>query len=171
MGFDRDFFSSNFEDWMAINGTSDTVHNQNSPPWKIMFSFAMWMIWKNRNHFVFRGRSQNPRLARLITDYALEFFFCAGPTKGLRTWVTSLVKWGRLEIGWLKSNTDGSSLGNPRVVVGGGVIWDWFGKWIVGFSRKIDIVMSLLAELWAIRDGCSILIETWLWLKWSWMQR
>ena len=75
MGFHIDFFSCNLEDWMALNETSDTVHNQNSPPWKIMFSFAMWMIWKDRNHFVFRGQSQNPRLAKLIVDHALEFFF------------------------------------------------------------------------------------------------
>ena len=94
MGFDRDFFSSNLEDWMALNGNSDIVHNQNSPPWKIMFSFAVWMIWKDRNHFVFRGRTQNPRLAKLIADHALEFFFCAGSSRGPRIRVTSLVKWG-----------------------------------------------------------------------------
>ena len=55
MGFDRDFISSNVEDWMAINGKMDTAKNQNSPLWKIIFSFAVWNIWKNLNHVVFKG--------------------------------------------------------------------------------------------------------------------
>ena len=73
--------------------------------------------------------------------------------------MTSLVKWGRLKIGWVKLNTDGLSLGNPGAVGGGGVIRDWSGIWIVGFSRKIGIAMSLLAELWAIRDGLMLCID------------
>lgn len=91
VGFERDFFSLNVEDWMVINGKSDTVQTQNSPPWKITFSFAVWNIWKNRNHVVFKGQSQNPRLAKFINNHALEFFFCAGPSNVVRTWVTNLV--------------------------------------------------------------------------------
>ena len=144
---------------MALNGKSDTAHNQNFPLWKIIFSFAVWNIWKNRNHFVFKGRPQNPRLAKIIIDHALEFFFCAGLTNGLRTRVTNLVKWGRLEIRWMKLNTDGSSLGNLGIASGGGVIRDQSGRWVVGFSRKIGIATSLLAKLWAIRDGLMLCIE------------
>ena len=59
----------------------------------------------------------------------------------------NLVKWDRPGIGWMKLNTDGSSLGNPGSVGGGGVIRDWFGRWVSSFSRKIGIKMSLLAEL------------------------
>ena len=159
VGFDRDFFSSDIEDWMAINGKADTVHNQNFPPWKIIFSFAVWNIWKNRNQIVFRERSQNPRLAKIITDHAMEFFYCAGPANGMRSRVTNLVSWGRPEMGWMKLNTDGSSLGNPGSVGGGGVIRDWYGRWVVGFSRKIGVTTSLLAELWAIRDGLMLCID------------
>ena len=59
----------------------------------------------------------------------------------------------------MKLNTDGSSLGNPRAAGGGGVIRDWSGNWIVGFSRKIGIAMSLLAKLWAIQDGLMLCFD------------
>lgn len=59
----------------------------------------------------------------------------------------------------MKLNTDGSSLGNPGSAGGGGVIRDWSGRWVVGFSRKIGIATSLLAELWAIRDGLMLCID------------
>ena len=84
----------------------------------------MWNIWKNRNHFVFKGRQQNPSLAKIITNHALEFFFCASQTNTLQTWVTNLVKWDRPKLGWMKLNTNGSSLGNPGIAGGGGVIQD-----------------------------------------------
>lgn len=59
----------------------------------------------------------------------------------------------------MKLNTDGSSSGNSGLTGGGGVIRDWTGRWIVGFSRKIGIATSLLAELWAIRDGLMLCVD------------
>lgn len=59
----------------------------------------------------------------------------------------------------MKLNTDGSSLGNPRLVGGGGVIRDWTGRWIVGFSSKIGIASNLMAELWAIQDGLMLCVD------------
>lgn len=159
MGFHRDCFSSNIGDWMVTNGRSDTTQNQNSPLCKIIFTFAMWNIWKSRNQFVFKGWSQNPSLAKIIINHALEFFFYVGPTKFLRIRVTNQVKWDRPNIGWMKLNIDGLSLGNPGIAGGGGVIRDWSGRWVVGFSRKIGIVTNLLVDFWAIRDGLMPCIE------------
>lgn len=59
----------------------------------------------------------------------------------------------------MKLNINGLSLGNPRIAGGGGVIWDWSGRWVVGFSRKIGIATNLLADFWAIRDGLMPCIE------------
>ena len=59
----------------------------------------------------------------------------------------------------MKLNTDGSLLGIPGLAGGGGVIRDWTGRWIVGFSRNIGIASSLMAELWAIRDGLMLCVE------------
>ena len=54
---------------------------------------------------------------------------------------------------WVKLNTDGSSLGNPGLAGGGGVIHDIEGAWIMGFVRNIGITSRYIAELWALRDG------------------
>lgn len=59
----------------------------------------------------------------------------------------------------MKLNIDVLSLGNPRIVGGGGVIRDWSRRWVVGFSRKIGIVTNLLADFWAIPDGLMTCIE------------
>ena len=54
---------------------------------------------------------------------------------------------------WVKLNTDGSSLGNPGLAGGGGVIRDIEGAWIMGFVRNIGITSRYIAELWALGDG------------------
>ena len=45
---------------------------------------------------------------------------------------------------------DGSSLRNPHLVGGGGLIRDDNGDWVVGFARKIGIASSFMAKLWAL---------------------
>ena len=56
-------------------------------------------------------------------------------------------------------NTDGSSLGNPGLAGGGGLIRNEEGGWVAGFARKIGITTSFLAELWALRDGLSLCVD------------
>lgn len=69
------------------------------------------------------------------------------------TRIVKQIKWERPARGWVKLNTDGSSLGNPSLAGGGGVIQDEEGNWIVGFARNIGITTSFQAELWGLRDG------------------
>ena len=59
----------------------------------------------------------------------------------------------------MKLNTDGSSLSNPGLAGGGGVIRDEEGNWIVGFARNIGITTSFQAELWGLRDGLTLCVE------------
>ena len=42
---------------------------------------------------------------------------------------------------------DGSSIGNPGLARGGGLIRDKEGAWVVGFARNIGISSSFIAEL------------------------
>ena len=46
-------------------------------------------------------------------------------------------------LGWMKLNTNGSTLGNQ-------------GNWVRGFARAHDNTSSSIAELWALRDGLEI---------------
>uniref|UniRef100_A0A2N9IH06 RNase H type-1 domain-containing protein n=1 Tax=Fagus sylvatica TaxID=28930 RepID=A0A2N9IH06_FAGSY len=60
---------------------------------------------------------------------------------------------------WFKLNTDGSSLGNPGLAGGGGVIRNHVGDWVGGFSRVIGVTTSVQAELRALKDGLNLAID------------
>ena len=45
--------------------------------YKLVFLFAILLIWKNRNHVVFKGKSQNLVLAIEIKNQAMEYHLCA----------------------------------------------------------------------------------------------
>uniref|UniRef100_A0A5B7BAB3 Putative LINE-type retrotransposon LIb DNA n=1 Tax=Davidia involucrata TaxID=16924 RepID=A0A5B7BAB3_DAVIN len=61
--------------------------------------------------------------------------------------------------GFVKLNTDGSAKGNPGSAGFGGVIRDETGRWIKGFFGYIGVCSSIVAELWAIREGLRIMAE------------
>ena len=53
----------------------------------------------------------------------------------------------------MKLNSDGSVLGNPKKAGGGVVLKCSNGDWITGYLRKQGNTSSILAKLWALRDG------------------
>ena len=59
----------------------------------------------------------------------------------------------------MKLNTDRSSLGNPGVDGGGGLIRDENGNWVVGLARRIGIANSFMAELCALCDGLLLCLQ------------
>ena len=70
--------------------------------------------------------------------------------------ISTQIKWLRPERGWIKLNTDGevnSALGRAG---GGGILRDCEGNWIGGIARFLGNCYSLMAELWAFKDGLSL---------------
>ena len=57
------------------------------------------------------------------------------------------VRWSKPEFGWVWLNKDGSSIGNPGLAGGGGLIRDHNGTWIKGFTKSIGQASSVDAEL------------------------
>ena len=53
----------------------------------------------------------------------------------------------------MKLNTDGSAMRNLERAGGGGLFRHQDGVWLKGFARGIGYTNSILAELWALRDG------------------
>ena len=74
-----------------------------------------------------------------------------GVEASTKEWVA--VAWQKPPTGWVKLNTDGSSFGNPGQSGGGGLLRDAEGRWIIGFARNYGNLNSIMAELWAFRDG------------------
>lgn len=93
---------------------------------------------------------------KTIIQQVMEFYYCAYPTKAPKCQVMKDIRWERPPRGWVKLNTDGSSIGNPGIVGGGALIRDELGQWITGFSRRIGTASSFLAGLWALHDGLKI---------------
>ena len=108
---------------------------------------------------VFRSLGPNPHLAKEIVQRAFEYYFYAAPAKEPVVKIVRPIRWSKPIAGWLKLNTDGSSLENPGLAGGGGLIRNEEGGWGAGFARKIGITTSFLAELWALRDGLSLCVN------------
>ena len=72
----QDFWRSEPQDWFASNGSlgSRTMHGKSQ--WSMLFSFAIWMLWKSRNQVVFTGKAQNPNLLTEIENHVTEFMYC-----------------------------------------------------------------------------------------------
>ena len=63
------------------------------------------------------------------------------------------IRWEKPFAGWMKLNIDGSVFGSLGVAGCGGVIRDDYGQWISGFTKRIGITNSFIAELWGLREG------------------
>ena len=121
--------------------------------WSILFSFAIWMIWKGRNQTVFSGKAQNLKLSTEIENLYTEFMYCASSPRCPVPRVVVACHWEKPPEGWIKLNTDGCAAGSMGLAGCGGVVRDSHGEWISGFSRHIGITNSFVAELWGLRDG------------------
>jgi len=139
------FFSQNLHTWLAENCTVERGYARCAIPWKVLFPFAVWLIWNNRNQVVFKSKNSNLNLAKDTIQRAREYFYCAFCPKVAATRIMKQIRWERPTRGWVKLNTDGSSLGNPGLAGGRGVIWDEEGNWLVGFARNISITTSFQA--------------------------
>ena len=153
------FFSSDLHTWLTTNAAKNQVIWHNQPPWKIVFMHAIWLLWKQRNKFIFQSTNFNPNLTVHIVSQASEFHWYATDWKAVNRFIMKDVRWERPRRGWWKLNTDGSSLGNPGLAGGGGILRDEMGSWVLGFSRNIGVTSSFEAKLWALRDGLTICVE------------
>ncbi|KAF5454807.1 hypothetical protein F2P56_024444, partial [Juglans regia] len=66
------------------------------------------------------------------------------------------ITWNRPSAGWVKLNTDGSSLGNPGASGIGGIIRNNHGNLIHAFSSFIGIGSNNRAELLALLHGIQV---------------
>ena len=107
------FWLPNLQKWLNNNAKSRDNHAGAHIPWKTVFSFAVWNIWKGRNGCVFDRKNPNPKLAMEIVNQAVEFVFCASSPRGLTHTIIKRVRWERPPEGWVKLNTDGAAKENP----------------------------------------------------------
>ena len=147
------FWNSNLQNWLSTNGKANNNFIRGKPHWRLLFPFAVWLIWRIRNQLVFNGKNPNPNLPSVINRQVVEFMHCVPlPRQSTRS-VIKRVRWERPPSGWKKLNTDGLSIGNSRRSGCGGAVRDEQGEWIAGLSRYIGTTSSFVAEMWGMRDG------------------
>ena len=151
-------FNENLANWLRINSLSTVRHNTHIP-WCTVFLYAVWSLWKNRNIVMFDNSIPNPRLDKFCLSQAREFHFCVSKSSQVSSKISISIRWNLPPVGWHKLNTDGASIGNPGKAGGGGVIRNFHGDWVKGYSRSIGYTTSVLAEWWALRDGLILAIQ------------
>ena len=92
-------------------------------------------------------------------SYASKFFYFIGSYSKVKNMISTPIKWVSPPLDWFKLNTDVSSLGNPGLAGGGGVIRNYVGDWVGGFSRAIGVTTSIQAELRALKNGLKLAID------------
>ena len=90
-----DFWHFNLIDWLSLIVRSNINLHESGLPWKVVFPFAIWNIWKSRNAFIFSGKARNPKLVVEIVYQAKEYVHCvATPRLGIRR-ITRYIRWER----------------------------------------------------------------------------
>ena len=117
---DSNFFSSDLHTWLSANATKDHHNGHNHPPWKFVFLFAIWMLWKQRNKTIFHNRNYSSNLTAQITSQASDFYWCAADWRVANSFTLKDIRWERPRSNWSKLNTNGSSMGNMGLAGGEG---------------------------------------------------
>ena len=109
---------------------------------------GLWHLWLERNNFLFRiGVVDRMIHMKRIRDSA-EFFSIRAKIRCNKMKTVILVAWEKPPIDWMKLNSDGSALGNPRKARGGGgLIQDHQGNWVRGYARSLGNTSSSIAKL------------------------
>ncbi|OMP05267.1 reverse transcriptase [Corchorus capsularis] len=152
-------FTSGLRDWLEFNMKhTDPAHF--TIPWNILFSFAIWEIWKHINdNFFGKTLRSNNRILQSIFQQAAEFFASSDNANNKKLSYTKQIQWTPPPAGFLKMNTDGASHGNPGLAGAGGIIRDSQGLFVLGFQKRIGFATSTAVELWAIREELSLAKE------------
>ena len=153
------FYSTNVLDWLRFNSQCTRKCGVSEVDWGIIFPMAVRSLWLRRNNIVFGRTGQSSDLQDQSLARAAEVAYLGLSEKQSSGRTRIQVKWLPPPLNWFKLNSDGSSMGNPGLAGGGGIIRDSVGRWVKGYARAIGVTTSVAAELWALRDGIRLCIS------------
>ena len=150
------FYKGNLHCWLEKNCKDNACRLNNQPPWRIIFPFAICLLWKHRNNVVFGDFHTQSNVHNDTLFSALEFQHCVLNPKHSGNRKMVRIRWEKPQLVWVHLNTDGLTSGNPGRVGCGGIIRNDHGDWIGRFSSSIGFTTSFIAELWALRDRLTL---------------
>ena len=78
------FLQLDLSEWLKTNCLAKDSISTNGIPWRCLFPFALWSLWKHRNRVAFENVSSDLRLSSSCIHQAREFFFCIGKGQKLK---------------------------------------------------------------------------------------
>ncbi|KAL0001759.1 hypothetical protein SO802_015540 [Lithocarpus litseifolius] len=153
------FYGTQILDWLRLNCRSMQQCDVADLDWAILFPIAIWVLWLHRNSTIFGMATIHKDLKAKTLAKAAEMAYLGIIEKHKQTKAKIQVRWLPPSLNWFKVNSDGSSMGNPSLAGGGGLIRNQDGEWVKGYARSIGCATSVASELWALRDGIRLCIS------------
>lgn len=150
----QNFFQLDWNEWISDNLLMRGVY-WNTFSWNNCFLVICWYIWKWRNKGIFEAHFQVPKNPlQIILHYTTEWFSISR-NSSCEEKQEVFLRWLKPPRGSFKLNVDGSRSTNC-LSGAGGVIRNWSGDWIKGFTHHISEGEVLQAELWGIFIGLKL---------------
>lgn len=151
----QNFFQLDWNEWISDNLLMRGVY-WDTFSWNNCFLVICWYIWKWRNKGIFEAQFQVPKNPlQIILHYTTEWFSISRNSSSCEEKQEVFLRWLKPPRGSFKLNVDGSR--STHCLSGaGGVIRNWSGDWIKGFTHHIGEGEVLQAELWGIFIGLKL---------------
>ncbi|KAF7811828.1 ribonuclease H [Senna tora] len=156
------FFSVDFNEWINLNCGSNLSRSVELD-WSQVWSVGMWMLWGWRNRAAFEEGFSRPAKAHVrVMEYVKEInnandIFDLSREQVRRQEV--LVAWEKLNVGWVKVNSDGAVKSTEGKAGCGALIRDHNGTWITGVIRNLGRCSVLKTEAWGAFEGIKLARE------------
>lgn len=150
------FASLGLMEWLLFNFTAPNIGIGDSN-WPILFGTMLYMLWIDRNHFVFSERSAMldqflPKVMGQV-DAIHSHLLKPEPSFMEGSHQVIFVAWDPPPPGVLKLNVDGSHRHQYGLSACGGLLRDYKGQFIIGFHRNLGASSSIAAEIWGLLLG------------------
>ncbi|XP_027172427.1 uncharacterized protein LOC113772083 [Coffea eugenioides] len=143
---------------------------------RVLPSLICWHLWKMRNKVVFEGQRLPVAIVsdRIFCDlrdlFQIRFKNTVSSCRGWPSFFESVaglarhyhvqfVRWRCPKQSVVKLNSDGCSRGNPGKSGGGGIIRNYEGRFLLGFSCFFGELTSLQAELEPLLHGIRLAVD------------
>ncbi|MBA0750815.1 hypothetical protein Gogos_002200, partial [Gossypium gossypioides] len=149
------FFSNNSQGWLLGNLQNNSMVHEEGSSWACLFGLLIWRLWKNRNLFIFQGRSWSLREIVQVSLSWVNQLFSALRADFKGNFKPPVEKESFEDLIFL--NTDGAVQLGSRNAAAGGVVRDANGDWIFGYNRCLEKCSIFNAELWGILEGLRLI--------------